>query len=137
MHRRSSTLFALLITTQAAHSVEEYTFRLYDVLAPARIISGLVSSDLARGFAIANILLVSLGVWCYFARVRPAHPSSFAWMWGWTLLEAVNGTGHLLFALSSGGYFPGAWTASILLSLAAALAVTLTRHGNDRVFMRS
>jgi hypothetical protein len=49
----------------------------------------------------------------------------------------VNGTGHLLFALSSGGYFPGAWTASILLSLAAALAVTLTRHGNDRVFMRS
>jgi len=137
MHRRTTTLFALLIATQAAHSVEEYTFRLYDVLAPARLIAGLVSSDPARGFAIANILLVSLGVWCYFARVRAGHPSSRAWMWGWTLLEAANGTGHLLFALASGGYFPGAWTAPILLSLAIALGLALTRDGKDHVFMRS
>ena len=128
MHRRTSTLFALLIAAQAAHSIEECVFRLYDVLAPARIIAGLVSSDPARGFAIANVLLVSLGVWCYFFRARPNHPSSVAWMWGWTLLEAANGTGHLLFALAARGYFPGAWTAPILLSLAAALGIALTGH---------
>jgi hypothetical protein len=29
-------LFLWLIVAQAAHSVEEYQFRLYDVLAPAR-----------------------------------------------------------------------------------------------------
>jgi hypothetical protein len=41
--------FLILILTQAAHSVEEYVFRLYDVLAPARFISGLFSADLPTG----------------------------------------------------------------------------------------
>ena len=127
--RRAKYLFALLIVAQAAHSVEEYTFRLYDVLAPARFISGLVSSNLARGFVIGNIALVSVGVWCYVARVRPERPSSSAWMWGWVLLEAGNGTGHLLFALSRGGYFPGVGTAPLLLGLAIALGATLARTG--------
>ena len=35
MTPRMRTAFLWLIVAQAAHSVEEYVFRLYDVLAPA------------------------------------------------------------------------------------------------------
>ena len=72
MDSRSRATFLALIVAQAAHSIEEYVFRLFDVLAPARFMSGLLSSDLARGFAIANIALVLFGVWCYVARVATA-----------------------------------------------------------------
>jgi hypothetical protein len=70
MKALSQNLFLCLILSQAAHSIEEYYFRLYDVLAPARLISSLVSSNLAVGFAIANVVLVLFGLWCYLARVR-------------------------------------------------------------------
>ncbi len=58
----SRNLLLCLILSQAGHSVEEYCFRLYDVLAPARFISSLVSSNPAFGFAIANVLLVLFGL---------------------------------------------------------------------------
>lgn len=137
MRTRAKTLFVLLIVAQAAHSVEEYTNHLYDVLAPARLISGLISANHARGFALGNIALVSLGVWCYFARVRPARPSAPVWMWGWVLLETANGCGHLLFALDAGRYFPGVWTAPFLLSLAVPLGATLAASREEHSFVRS
>jgi hypothetical protein len=120
-------LFFWLIVAQVAHSVEEYLFRLYDVLAPARWVSGLLSDNLALGFALANTLIVLLGLWCYVARVRASHPSGWAWAWVWAALEAVNGAGHLAFAASARGYFPGAATAPALLALSLALSVSLTR----------
>ena len=113
-------LFLGLILAQAAHSIEEYVFRLYEVLGPARWISGLFSSDLAAGFAIANSALVLLGVWCYLARVRKPHASGRTWAWLWTLLEGANGTGHLALTVGAGGYFPGAATAPALLGLVQA-----------------
>jgi hypothetical protein len=72
-----------LVGAQAAHSVEEYVFRLFDALAPARFISGVLSSDLARGFALANIALVLFGIWCNVGRVRPGLPFSTALAWFW------------------------------------------------------
>jgi len=125
--RSSRYLFALLIAAQGAHSVEEYVFHLYDVLAPARFISSLLSTDLAFGFAVANTALVTFGVWCYLARVRPGRPSAYGLAWFWVVLETANGTGHLMFALFRGGYFPGAWTAPFLLVFAVSLGVTLAR----------
>ena len=127
MRTLSQSLFLGLILAQAAHSIEEYYFRLYDVLAPARFISGLVSSNLALGFAIANGALVLLGLWCYLARVRKGHPSALGWAWFWTILEAINGANHLMLAVSSRGYFPGAATAPLLLGLSLWLGVTLSR----------
>jgi hypothetical protein len=127
MERQSQKLFLALILTQVAHSIEESVFRLYDVLAPARIISGLVSSNLAVGFASGNAALIVFGFWCYFARVRAGHRSGRGWAWFWTLLEAGNGTGHLLFAAGAGAYFPGVATAPLLLGFAAWLGVTLGR----------
>ena len=123
----SQNLFLCLILSQAAHSIEEYCFRLYDVLAPARFISSLVSSNLAFGFAIANVILVSFGLWCYLARVRNRHASWRSWAWFWTVLEAANGANHLALALTSRGYFPGAATAPLLLGFSLWLGVTLAR----------
>ncbi len=131
MDARSQKLFLGLILTQAAHSLEEYVFRLYEVLLPARIISGLISSNLALGFAIANVALILLASWCYVSRVRNRHPSGRSWAWFWTILEAANGTGHLLFAVERGGYFPGAGTAPFLLVLAVWLGITLGKAPQD------
>ncbi len=102
MDSRSRFLFLALILTQAAHSLEEYAFRLYDVFAPAKIFSSLVSDDLATGFAIINATLVCFGLWCYAARVRTRHPSARGGAWFWTILEFANGIGHSLVVLSRG-----------------------------------
>ena len=123
----SRQLFLWLIVVQAAHSVEEYLFRLYDVLAPARWVSGLFTDNLAVGFALANTCIVLLGLWCYLARVRTSHPSGRAWAWSWAALEGANGAGHLAFAVGARGYFPGAVTAPALLALSLALAISLGR----------
>lgn len=126
MDSRSRTAFLALIVAQAAHSVEEYVFRLYDVLPPARFISGLLSNDLARGFAIANAVLVAFGLWCYLARVKRALPHARGLAWFWSLLELANGIGHIGFATARGGYFPGLATAPLLLGISAYLASVLS-----------
>jgi len=126
MDSRSRVAFLALILAQAAHSIEEYVFRLFDVLAPARFISGLLSRDLARGFAIANIALVLFGVWCYAARVRQGRPSARSLAWFWALLELGNGIGHSAFALARGGYFPGVATAPFLLGISVYLIARLS-----------
>ena len=124
---RSRWAFLALILAQAAHSIEEYVFRLFDVFAPARFVSSLVSSDLAVGFALVNAGLVLFGLWCYAARMRPDQPSARAFAGFWTVLEFANGIGHCALALSRGGYFPGVATAPMLLGLSTYLAVTLSR----------
>ena len=126
MDPQSRAAFLALILAQAAHSIEEYAFRLYDVLAPARFISSLVSNDLARGFAIANVGLVGFGVWCYVARVNRGHSSARRLAWFWALLELGNSVGHTGFALAHGGYFPGVATAPLLLGISVYLIARLS-----------
>jgi hypothetical protein len=133
MPPRERWLFLALVAAQAAHSVEEYVFHLYDVLAPARLASLAVSDDPATGFAILNTAIVAFGLWCYWARVRPGRPSAAAWMWPWVAVELVNGVGHTGFALARGGYFPGVATAPLLFALAALLAVGLRSKSAIRV----
>ena len=125
MNPRSRWTFLALVLAQAAHSIEEYVFRLYDVFAPARFISGLISEDLAVGFAIFNAALVLFGVLCYVAWVRPGRPAARAFAWLWILIELVNGIGHPAIALARGGYFPGVFTAPALLALSIYLAMGL------------
>jgi hypothetical protein len=125
MDTLSRATFLALILTQAAHSAEEYIFGLYDVFAPARLISGLLSDDLATGFIIANAALISLGLWCYVARVRVGSRSATGWAWLWIFVEFGNGIGHSAIALARRGYFPGVATAPMLLVLSIYLAVRL------------
>lgn len=132
MERRSQLVFLFLIVAQAAHSVEEYTTKLYAVFAPARLVSSLVSSDLALGFLIANVALVAFGLWCWVVPVRLGWPSGRGFAWFWTILELGNGCGHCIFALQKGGYFPGVITAPLLLIFASWLAVLqIRRAGRD------
>ena len=126
MSRQSRWAFLALLVAQAAHSIEEYFFRLFDVFAPAGFVSGLVSTNQAVGFVVANAALVLFGLWCYFARVRRGHPSGPVFAWFWAVLEFANGIGHSVLALSRGGYFPGVVTAPALLGVSAYLALRLS-----------
>ena len=118
-------LFLALILAQAAHSVEEYFFRLYDVLAPARYVSSLFGIDRQVGFVIVNSALVLFGLWCWFAKVRRGRGRGLAWFWA--LLEIANGCAHVALAATAGGYFPGLATAPLLLALGGWLAWALGR----------
>jgi hypothetical protein len=131
MSGQSRWAFLALIVAQAAHSIEEYIFRLFDVFAPARFVSGLVSTNLEVGFAVANAAIVLFGLWCYFARVRTGHPSALAFAWFWTVLEFANGTVHSVLALSRGAYFPGVATAPVLLGVSAYLAFRLSTQSRS------
>ena len=120
---RSQSVFLFLILAQAAHSVEEYVTRLYEVFGPARFVSGLVSNDLALGFLIANVALVTFGLWCWAVPVRSGWHAARGLVWFWTILELGNGISHSALALSRGGYFPGVVTAPLLLVFATWMAV--------------
>jgi len=125
MKSRSKLTFLLLILAQAAHSVEEYVFRLHDVWAPARFVSGLFSDDLDTGFIIFNTTLILFGFWCYFAFVRTGHRWARVWVWVWIIIELGNGIGHTVVTLVRGSYFPGVITAPLLLVLSVYLAVQM------------
>jgi hypothetical protein len=127
MEPRTRNAFLALIVVQAAHSIEEYVFELYEVFAPARFASGLVSSNLAIGFAVLNLAIVALGAWCYLARVRPDRASAPNWIWPWIFVELGNGVVHTTMAIVRWGYFPGAATAPLLFGLAVYLAMQLLR----------
>ncbi len=130
MERRSQFVFLFLILAQGAHSIEEYATRLYEVFAPARFVSSLVSNDLSLGFLVVNAALVAFGLWCWAVPVRSGWRAARGLAWFWTLLELGNGIGHSVLALSRGGYFPGVATAPLLLVLAAWLAVLQARQGS-------
>jgi hypothetical protein len=120
-------IFLALILAQAAHSVEEYVFRLYDVLAPARYVSSLFGVDRQIGFVIVNSALVLFGLWCWQARVRPGRGSARGLAWFWALLEIANGCAHVALAAMAGGYFPGLATAPLLIGLGLWLALGLRK----------
>ena len=116
-----------LILTQAAHSVEEYVGRLWESFPPARLVSAAISDNLETGFLIANVALVSFGLWCWLGPIRRGRPSARPLAWAWVMLEAVNSTGHCLWAIRQGSYTPGVATAPLLLALAMYLAIQQRR----------
>ena len=122
--------FLALVATQAAHSIEEYIGRLYDVFPPARFVSGLISQNLQRGFVIFNVVLVSFGLWCFIGPVRGRWPSAIPLVWFWVVIELINGIGHAVWTVAEWRYTPGVATAPLLLLLALYLAGQL-RAGRD------
>lgn len=124
--------FLALVATQAAHSVEEYIGRLYEVFPPARAVSSLISQDPERGFIIANVTLVTFGLWCFIWPVREQWPLAIPLAWFWVVIELVNGMGHPLWTLAQQKYTPGVATAPFLFFLALYLAWQLLRAGGAR-----
>ena len=132
MPRSTRAAFLILVLVQAAHSVEEYSTRLYDRLAPAHYVSDLIGSDRRIGFAIFNIALVAFGLWCCFGPVRGGTRGGPALAWLWAVLEFVNGIAHLVWAAIAGSYGPGLWTAPLLVIAALRLAWSLrARHAES------
>jgi hypothetical protein len=125
MRRLSRAAFLTLILVQAAHSVEEYSTRLFDRLAPARFVSELFGFDRKLGFVIFNASLVMFGLWCYFGPVSRGTRAALALAWFWAVLEVLNGFAHLSWAISAEGYRPGLVTAPFLVIAALFLAWTL------------
>lgn len=119
---RVETSFLALVAVQAAHSVEEYIGRLYEVFPPARFVSGLLSQNLERGFLIFNLALIAFGIWCFLWPVRRHWTAAPTLAWLWVGIELVNGIGHPLWSLRERAYTPGVATAPILLVLALVLA---------------
>ena len=117
--------FLALVATQAAHSVEDYVRRLYDVFPPAQFVSGLISQDHERGFVIFNIALVTFGLWCFVWPVRKKWLLAIPLAWFWVVIELINGIGHPLWTLTEFAYTPGVVTAPILLILALYVASQL------------
>ena len=127
MDARSRLAFLALVLTQAAHSVEEYVFKLNDVFTLSRYVSGLLSNDPATGFIIFSVALILFGLWCYLGPVRNGHRSARIWVWVWIIMQMVNGIGHLIISLVQGAYFPGAATAPLLLIIAVYLWLKVGR----------
>jgi hypothetical protein len=131
MPRSARAAFLAVVLAQAGHSIEEYRNRLYEVLAPARYVSGLISGDHRVGFVIFNAALVAAGLWCYLGPIQRGWPSARALAWAWVLLESANGTIHIFWAVSAGAYRPGLYTAPLLLASALILAWQLRRVGAE------
>jgi len=129
--QRGHFVFLSLILAQAAHSIEEYVTRLFEVFAPARFVSSLISHDLARGFLVFNAALVTFGLWCWAVPVRSGWHAARGLVWFWAILELGNGVGHSAVALSRGGYFPGVVTAPLLLLFAGWLMILQARDSFD------
>lgn len=130
--QRLDASFITLIGIQAAHSVEEYLGRLYDVFPPARFVSGLLSQDLRLGFFIGNVVLLSFGLWCFFWPIRRRWRSALAIGWLWVTIEVINGVVHPLWSLLQLSYTPGVATAPLLLIAALYLARQLRAGGTQK-----
>ncbi len=122
MIRRIKIVFLLLVIIQGLHSIEEYTGQLWEVFPSARFLSGLISSNLERGFIIINVSLFLFGILCWFYCFRKNSHVSPALIWFWIIIELINGIGHPLWALAEKSYTPGLATAPILFFLAIYLA---------------
>jgi hypothetical protein len=127
MEPRIRIAFILLVLVQAGHSVEEYVFRLYDLFAPARYVAGLVGIEPSAGFAIVNSFIFLLGAWCWLAFVRPGRPAAWTMAWIWALIEIANGFAHIALASAADGYFPGLYTAPLLIASGLWLIACLAR----------
>ncbi|MEX2273365.1 MAG: hypothetical protein WD690_17985 [Vicinamibacterales bacterium] len=131
---RKQRLFGLVVLAQAAHSTEEYLFRLWETLPPARLISSLIDSDLERGFVIFNLAVFVFGVWTFFWPVRRNWPAARAIMWGWAIVEIANGFVHPFWSLRQGMYTAGTVTAPIVGILGFLLARELLRTRSNPAF---
>ena len=131
MMSRFQLTFGALILAQVLHSIEEYFGHLWESFPPARFLTGLVSSNLERGFVLLNVLLLAFGLWCFLWPVRRGWPVAVSLAWFWVAIEIINGIVHPLWSLREGGYTPGFATAPILLLLAVYLAHQLRRAAHE------
>lgn len=127
MNNRLKRAFLMLIVLQAAHSIEEYVFKFYEVFAPARLINNLLPGFSRPGFIAFNVLLVCLGLFCYIYWIRPAKPRARVAIWFWIVIESYNAIAHTVWMIVGAGYNPGLISALLFFPLTGYLAYGM-RH---------
>jgi len=116
--------FLLLLISQAIHSFEEWYFDLWLVFAPAMTLASLFGTDPSFTFGMLNIAFVGLMWFSYvsFSRERRLIPVIASL---WIVIELINGGNHIYHAIVVGGYFPGVFTAPLLIVFSVYTAFRL------------
>ena len=125
MNKKMKIGFIALILIQALHSYEEILFKLWEVLKPARFISQLLDDDLAYGFTIANIIIIFLGLICCILVFKFDDQNARKIVWFWVTVEYINFLIHSTNSLILMAYFPGVWSAQLLLVCSLYLNIQL------------
>ena len=134
LSKKIKLAFLLLVLIQALHSIEEYIGRLWEVYAPAKFITGLVSNDHEIGFVMINICLFLFGIFVWFAAIRN-YSFAIVPVWFLTIMEIINSIGHSVWAVMEKDYVPGVATAPIIFILAIYLVRELikTNHTTEHL----
>lgn len=116
-----------MVLLQAAHSVEEYVFKLYERFPPMQFIYA-QAPELARPAFIAfNLLLFLFGMICFFYWVRPGRKGAKIIVWIWIAIQIVTIAAHLVWAILIGGYNPGLVTVLLFIPVVIYLIYWLRR----------
>lgn len=111
-------LYPALILARFLHSFEELVSGYYQRL-PGLSIS-------AEYFVLLSLALVLL-LAALIPSVAHGRPWALRLARVWAIVEIVSGTGNLMIGLIEWSYYPGLWTAPLLLVFGAALGRSLRR----------
>lgn len=111
-------LYPGLVLAQGLHSFEDFVSGFYERLP------GLSEAP-------EYYVLISLAILLLLAALVPSVAHGRRWALRLArliaILEVLNGAGHLMLGILEWGYFPGMWTAPVILFFGAALGRSLRR----------
>lgn len=128
MGHRTTNIFLILVILQAAHSVEEYVGRLWEVFAPARYLTGLISKNHDFAFLVLNIGFIVFGIICWLFILSTKSEISTIILWFWIIIELINGIGHTIYAIFQKEYIPGLITAPLIFTAALFLVKQMKKN---------
>ena len=109
-------LYPGLVVAEALHAFEDY-------------VSGYYDRNPLYSLSPEYFVLMSLAILLLLAAMIPSVAHGRRWALRlaklWAIAGILNGAGHLMFALLGWGYYPGMWTAPLLLFFGAALGRSL------------
>jgi hypothetical protein len=132
MNSKTQLAFLSLIILQAIHSAEEFIFRFYEEFPPMVFIYQDAPYLAKPAFAISNVLLVLIGLVCFYYWVQPVRKGARTVIWVWTVIESLNVAAHFVWAALIKGYNPGFVTGILFIPLLIYLWYLMTHvssHG--------
>jgi hypothetical protein len=109
-------LYPGLVLARSLHAFEDYVF-------------GFHESFPLYSLAPEFFVLLQLGLVLLLAGLIPSVAHGRRWALRaarfWAIVEVVNGAAHLMLGLITWGYYPGLWTAPLLLVFGVALGRSL------------
>src|SRR6266446_3276848 len=133
MNGNIRTMFLLLVILQAIHSAEEFIFRLYERFPPMRLLYQNAPYLAKPAFVISNASLVLIGLGCFYYWVQPARKGARAVVWVWLIMESLNVTAHLVWAILIGGYNPGLVSGVLFVPVLIYLFYLMRRVPSHRI----